>query len=213
LSIRRAAWALFAVAIGVCVDAAATDSGKAIPSSVRSPESAGMYSNYANDGGVTSRKYLGNAGAEVLTEAELLPALVSALDQISKYHRLVALPEIIRVPHERIEEMVCNAKCAALAMYRPGEGIYLDDSLKPETDLFARSVLLHELVHYAQDMSGEHADMRPCMRWYQREQEAYAIQKVFLGMSGSPTRVGYSAHKSTCDDEGKSAAGAVPAQN
>ena len=162
-----------------------------------------MYSNYANDGSVISRAYLGNAGVDVLSEAELMPALVSALDQLSKYHRPVALPEIIRVPHERIEAMVCNAKCGALATYRPGEGIYLDDRLKPETQLFDRSILLHELVHYVQDMSDEHGDMRPCMRWYQREQEAYAIQKIFLFMTGSPTRVGYSAHKSTCDDESK----------
>ena len=201
MSNGRAALALFAIALVGAFDAAATDPGKPIISNARSAEPAGMYSNYANDGGVTSRKYLGNAGAEVLSEAELMPALVSALDQISKYHRLVAVPEIIRVPHERIEEMVCNAKCAALAVYRPGEGIYLDDKLKPESDLFARSILLHELVHYVQDMSGEHADMRPCMRWYQREQEAYAIQKIFLGMTGSPTRVGYSAHNSTCDDD------------
>ena len=44
-------------------------------------------------------------------------------------------------------------------------------------------------------------DMRTCMRWYQREQQAYAIRKIFLFKTGSPTRVGYSAHKSTCDDE------------
>jgi hypothetical protein len=113
----------------------------------------------------------------------------------------VALPEVIRVPHERIEAMVCHAKCGALAAYRPGEGIYLDERLKPETQLFDRSILLHELVHYEQDMSDEHGDMRPCQRWYHREQEAYAIQKIFLFMTGSPTRVGYSAHKSTCDDE------------
>ena len=171
-------------------------------------EPARSFGKHVNDGSITSRKYLGNAGAEVLSEAELMPALVSALDQISKYRRPVALPEIIRVPHERIEEMVCHAKCAARAFYRPGEGIYLDDSLKPETNLFDRSILLHELVHYVQDMSGERADVKPCLRWYQREQEAYAIQKVFLGMTGSPTRVGYSAHKSTCDDEPVSAGAA-----
>jgi len=160
-----------------------------------------MYSNYADDGSVATRKYLGNAGAAVLSEAELMPALVSALDQLSKYHRPVALPEVIRVSHERIEEMVCHAKCGALAAYRPGEGIYLDEGLKPEKQLFDRSILLHELVHYVQDLSDEHGDMRPCQRWYQREQEAYAIQKIFLMLTGSPTRVGYSARKSTCDDE------------
>jgi hypothetical protein len=170
-----------------------------------------MYSNYADHGGIVSRKYLGNAGADVLSDAELMPALVSALDQISKYHRPVGLPEVIRVPHERIEEMVCHAKCGALAIYQPGAGIFLDERLKPETKLFDRSILLHELVHYLQDMSGEHGDMRPCERWYQREQEAYAIQKIFLFMTGSPTRVGYSAHQSTCDGEPQSA-GTVPAR-
>ena len=163
---------------------------------------AGMYGRNRDSAGVTSRKYLGNAGADVLSPAELVPALSVALDELSKYHRQVALPEIIRVPHDRIEALVCNAKkCAALAVYRSGEGIYLDEKLKPETNLFDRSILLHELVHYAQEMEGAHDDVRPCMRWYLREQEAYAIQKIFLGMTGSATRVGYSAHGSTCDDE------------
>lgn len=163
-------------------------------------ETLGMYSNYADEGSAATQKYLGDAGADVLSDAELMPALVSALYQISKYQRLVASPEIIRVPHERIERMVCHGKCAALAAYIPGAGIYLDEKLNPGRNLFHRSILLHELVHYAQDMSEEHDDMRPCMRWYQREQEAYAIQKIFLFMTGSPTRVGYSAQKDPCDN-------------
>ena len=190
---------MLALAIPV-VTLAAQSAGQSVPDAAEM-EPARSYGKHASDGSITSRKYLGNAGADELSEAELMPALVAALDQISKYQRLVALPEIIRVPHARIEEIVCRAKCAALAVYRPGEGIYLDDSLKPETRLFDRSILLHELVHYVQDMSGAHGDMKPCMRWYQREQEAYAIQKIFLGMTGSPTRVGYSAHGSTCDDD------------
>jgi hypothetical protein len=160
----------------------------------------GMYSTYTDNHSGASRTSIGDASAATLSAAELMPALVSALDQLSKYHRLVALPEVIEVSHQRIEELVCHAKCGALAAYRPGEGIYIDERLKPETDLFARSILLHELVHYAQEMSGEHGDMRPCERWYHREQEAYAIQKKFLFISGSPTRVGYSAARSTCDN-------------
>ncbi len=168
-----------AFALAIAFESFSAEVDKRVLSKPGSGESTGMYSNYADNGGVVSRKYLGNAGVDVLTEAELMPALVSALYQISKYHRLVATPEVIRVPHERIEAIVCNAKCAALAAYRPGAGIYLDERLKPETNLFDRSVLLHELVHYVQDMSDEHGDMRPCERWYQREQEAYAIQKIF----------------------------------
>ncbi len=201
MNIRRAALLSLAFALAIAFDSNSAQADKRVLSKSSGGESAGMYSNYADDGSVVSRKYLGNAGVDVLSEAELMPALVSALDQLSKYHRPVALPEVIRVPHERIEAIVCNAKCAALAAYRPGEGIYLDERLKPETELFDRSILLHELVHYVQDLSDEHGDMRPCQRWYQREQEAYAIQKIFLFMTGSPTRVGYSAHKSTCDDD------------
>ena len=192
-----------AFALAIAFDAFSAEADKRVLSKSSGGESAGLYSNYADDGSVVSRKYLGNAGVDVLSQAELMPALVSALDQLSKYHRPVALPEVIRVSHERIEAMVCKAKCGALATYQPGAGIYLDERLQPETDLFDRSILLHELVHYVQDMSGEHGDVRPCMRWYQREQEAYAIQKIFLFITGSPTRVGYSAHKSTCDDESK----------
>lgn len=201
MNVRRAALLSLAFALAIAFDSNSAEADKRVLSKSGGSESAGMYSNYADNGSVVSRKYLGNAGVDVLSEAELMPALVSALDQLSKYHRPVALPEVIRVPHERIEAMVCHAKCGALAAYRPGEGIYLDERLKPETQLFDRSILLHELVHYEQDMSDEHGHMRPCQRWYHREQEAYAIQKIFLFMTGSPTRVGYSAHKSTCDDD------------
>ena len=201
MSIRRAGLLSIAFVLAIAFDSFSAAADQRVLSKTGGGESTGMYSNYADNGSVVSRKYLGNAGVDVLSEGELMPALASALDQLSKYHRPVALPEVIRVSHERIEAMVCHAKCGALAAYRPGEGIYLDERLKPETELFDRSILLHELVHYVQDMSDEHGDMRPCMRWYQREQEAYAIQKIFLFMTGSPTRVGYSAHKSTCDDD------------
>jgi hypothetical protein len=136
-----------------------------------------------------------------MTEAELLSALMSAVDQLSKYRRPSTLPELHRLPHADLQQRICGGPCAALALYRPGEGIYLDDRLKPETNVFDRSVLLHELVHYVQDLNNERADMQPCSRWYYREQEAYAIQKNFLIIVGSPVRVGYSAHRSTCDDD------------
>lgn len=161
-------------------------------------EKSGMYSNYIGRTTDVFDKYLGDIG--VLTEAELLPALLSALRQLSKYPVSVSVPEIYRVSQERLQELACSGKCTVLGTYRPGEGIYLDERLNPENSLFDRSVLLHELVHYVQEMNGELSDMRPCERWYHREQEAYAIQKNFLMLVGSPVRVGYSANQSTCDD-------------
>ena len=160
--------------------------------------SPGMYGSYQKETGTRIDNSLGDTSP--MTDAQLLPALLSALDQLSKYPRPSALPPLHRIPHAELEQMVCGGPCAALAIYRPGEGIYLDEKLRPETNLFHRSVLLHELVHYLQDINNERADMKPCSRWYYREQEAYAIQKNFLVIVGSPVRVGYSAHQSTCDD-------------
>jgi hypothetical protein len=158
--------------------------------------------NYTRDAGSTRTKFDASLGDPAsIPEAELVPALINAIFQLSRYPRAVGVPEINRIPHDQLQQMVCGTPCAALATYRTGEGIYLDEKLRPETSPFDRSVLLHELVHYVQEMNGAHAGLKPCSRWYYREQEAYAIQKHFLMLVGSPVRVGYSAHTSTCDDE------------
>lgn len=182
-----------AAALVLVPDASAAEAGEqAAP-----VEKSGMYSNYAaSPHGLD--KYLGDTGA--LTEAQLLPALLSAIRQLSKYPVPAELPQLYRVPQERLQELACTGKCAILGSFQPGTGIFLDERLKPETSLFDRSVLLHELVHYVQELNGELSDLRPCERWYHREQEAYAIQKNFLMLVGSPVRVGYSANQSTCDD-------------
>ena len=167
----------------------------------RPAASAGMYSTYADE----SRKFFSDELGKVdaIPMAQLVPELLMAIDQLSKYAIPQALPGVHRVPHEKIEELACGgSKCAALAAYRSGEGIYIDESLKPETDIFARSVLLHELIHYVQDISNELASAEPCDRWYRREQEAYAIQKRFLMLVGSQVRVAYSAASSCAQDKG-----------
>ena len=152
---------------------------------------AGMYSTYAD----TRTRFFGDELGDTypIPMDDLLPALLVAVHHLSKYPRPEELPLVHRVPHATIEQLACGKPCAALAAYRPGEGIYLDEALKPESNVFARSVLLHELVHYVQEVSNELAAVRPCERWYRREQEAYAIQKRFLALLGSQMRVGYSA--------------------
>ena len=183
----------------LCMGCAATVLAAEKPAAADRSASPGMYGTYQNDSRTRFDQSLGDT--HPMTDAQLLPALLSALDQLSKYPRPSTRPERHRLPSSELQKLICGGPCAALAVYRPGEGIFLDDKLKPEIRLFDRSVLLHELVHYLQDLNNQHADMKPCSRWYHREQEAYAIQKNFLIIVGSPVRVGYSAHKSTCDDE------------
>jgi len=143
---------------------------------------------------------LGDFGALPFIYGTLVSSLLSAIDQLSKYPRPAFAPEIFHVSQERLQELACISTCGVKATYQPGEGIFLDERLKPETSLFDRSVLLHELVHYVQELNHERGDARPCERWYYREIEAYAIQKTFLMLVGSPVRVGFHANKSTCVD-------------
>ena len=150
-----------------------------------SSDAAGMYSTYID----TRNRYFSDdlRKPHPMTMEDLLPSLMEAIERLSKYTVPDSLPQVQRVPHETIEELACGGeKCAALAAYRPGEAIvYIDEVLEPETDVFARSVLLHELVHYVQDESDELIDAEPCRRWSRREQQAYAVQMRFLSLAES----------------------------
>ena len=86
---------------------------------------------------------------------------------------------------------MCGTHCSIKAWYKTGDGIFLDDTLMPETNLFHRSILLHEMVHYFQDRAGEYGNMNDCERWFHRELDAYTIQNRYLGVIGHPSRVAY----------------------
>ena len=117
--------------------------------------------------------------------------LTVAIDRLSKHRPPKLPPTVHRVSRAQLETYVCETNCAIKAWYKPGEGIFLDDSLQPETNVFDRSILLHELVHYFQDMSGYYGDADPCDRWLRRELDAYEVQNRYLGAVGNPHRVAY----------------------
>ena len=158
----------------------------------------GVYSNYPSDGERDLSNKLGKTH-HIPLEVLILD-LLDALDQITKYRIPDVPPTVQKVAHSVVEQYACQKPCAALAVYRAGEGVYLDESMTPETNVFARSVLLHELVHYVQDMNDELVNLKDCERWYRREQEAYAIQKRFLEIVGSQIRVAYSQGQA-CDSD------------
>ena len=92
---------------------------------------------------------------------QVVKQLTVAIDRLSHHRPPKVPPTIHRVSHAELETYVCETNCAIKAWYKPGEGIFLDDSLQPETNMFDRSILLHELVHYFQDMSGYYRDAEP----------------------------------------------------
>lgn len=110
------------------------------------------------------------------------------------------LPEIHQVPLAEIRQRFCQGKCAAQAFYKPGEGVYLDVDFDLANDAFARSVLLHELVHHLQRVGGRFQNMpSECDRWYAAEREAYEIQNRYLEHVHSTHRVNVNAWRARCD--------------
>ena len=175
---------LFALASGLAASAQTTGHRE------QAPNGTGMYGTYVEK---RIRYFSDSLGrAYPIPIDDLVPELMLAIERLSRYPVPESMPRVYRVAHEKIEELACGRKCPALGAYKPGDGIYLDEALQPETNIFARSVLLHELVHYAQDMSSGMNDIESCDRWYQREKEAYAIQENFLALVSSEHRVSYS---------------------
>ncbi|MFN0316328.1 MAG: hypothetical protein ACKVQA_14985, partial [Burkholderiales bacterium] len=96
-----------------------------------------------------------------------------------------------RVPHSELEHYVCGTHCSIKAWFKEGEGIFLDEILRPETSVFDRSILLHEIVHFLQARTGEYEGMDACNRWFHRELDAYNVQNRYLGVIGHPSRVAF----------------------
>lgn len=107
----------------------------------------------------------------------------------------VALPYVVMKPHPFFTETVCGGRepCRVTGWYPgrqgaqefPGilaEGIYLDDTLDPMADVFARSVLVHELVHHLQQQVGAygHGIAPDCVSYVRSEAEAMLAQAQYL---------------------------------
>jgi hypothetical protein len=119
--------------------------------------------------------------------AQLLLELFTAIKMVSGYPVPETLPEVHRVPRAQLEARICRSICRVKAFYLKGEGVYIDQELDIERDLPARSILLHELVHHVQGVTGKFDSLPDCYGWYAREREAYQIQNQYLRWEGSTT--------------------------
>jgi hypothetical protein len=138
-------------------------------------------------------------------ETQDLVALVSDLfaviSSVSTYPQPYHLPPVYRRPLPELQAMVCKGPCQVRGFYLPPKGVYLNETLDIEHDVVARSVLLHELVHYVQELSGRFNSLPDkCDRWWSREKEAYDIQNAYLRSSGSPRRFALDSLPGMCHD-------------
>jgi hypothetical protein len=117
-------------------------------------------------------------------EVGAMKALVVSLMAWIGAHTSYPVPEhpplVAVVPHTYLEKIACKGPCPILGLYADEGVVYLDDTLQVDTNVCARSVLLHELVHYSQDLTGKFDNQLPIVRWKLREKEARAVQAQWL---------------------------------
>jgi hypothetical protein len=118
----------------------------------------------------------------------LVLELFRAIHTLAGYPEPTVYPDIHVLPHGQLEARVCPAGCPVKAFYAQGEGIFVDQTLDVEHDLQARSILLHELVHYVQLESSRFDSLPECQAWRAREIEAYRIQNEYLWRKGGDGR-------------------------
>ena len=102
-----------------------------------------------------------------------------------------ALPEdppwIAFAPHAELPAGGMQRPCKIYGWYPRGKIIYLDDRLDPVHEVRARSILLHELVHYMQQVHGAFSGGSECENWSRREREAYSVQARWLAAKATPS--------------------------
>lgn len=88
-------------------------------------------------------------------------------------------PRVQFAPQSFFVEHACGGRrCDALGWYDDKGVVYLDDRLRDRDDVFVRSLMVHEFVHYLQHLSGKFGSR--CPEQIVREREAYAIQRSYV---------------------------------
>lgn len=131
---------------------------------------------------------------------ELYAVLMSWAITLTGYQVPAQPPEVVTVPSSYLIQAACGGEqCKVLGWFPPGRRIYLDERLDPKDNLFASSVVVHEMVHYLQQEAGKFGDARSCENALAMEREAYAAQREFLLRYGVYRPVGASMHMVGCE--------------
>lgn len=132
---------------------------------------------------------------------DLVAELFAAIKLLSGYPVPDILPDVHVVSPAEIQSMLCKGPCGIKAFYLPGKGIFVSENEDPTRDASTRSILLHELVHHVQHLSGRYeAILEPCDRWYSKEREAYQLQNAYLQQQGERRRFALDSLPFMCGD-------------
>jgi len=112
---------------------------------------------------------------------QMISVLLSWTVYLSGYPLPETLPVLEYQPHGFFVEHAClgNENCRAVGWYDDNGTIFLDERVKGQEDAMTRSLIVHELTHYLQDLSGKF-DSESCEDHLVREREAYSIQRQYI---------------------------------
>lgn len=131
---------------------------------------------------------------------ELCLELLLLAAQYAEYTPPNYCPEINLVPAAEIRRYICpDRECPTAGLY-----IYDQDRLLIQTgrnlsDIPMRSVILHELVHFLQDLAGETRD-RGCDATLLRERVAFWAQEQYLRKNGIDARLEHNIAYYSCGE-------------
>jgi hypothetical protein len=140
---------------------------------------------------------------------ELYATLLSWAVTLSGYPAPAEPPVIVRQPHEFFVRQACNGQeCKVLGWYAGGRNVYIDQRLDPENNLFASSIVVHEMVHYLQGVARDggapgsgaaFTESPTCEQSVHWEHEAYAVQREYILRYGVYLPVGASMLHVHCE--------------
>ncbi|WP_292756266.1 hypothetical protein [Methylophaga sp. UBA2689] len=121
---------------------------------------------------------------------ELINSLMVWAVTLTSYEQPLKLPAVEAVSHQQLLQTLCDDQfCTAVAYYdTETRTIYFDERMELEQDQSARGFIVHEMVHFLQDINGELVpDEMSCEQRIEKEQQAYRVQQFFLREHRQPT--------------------------
>ena len=142
---------------------------------------------------------------------DLYATLLSWAVTLSGYPAPAEPPVVVAKPHAFFVEQACHGQeCKVLGWYAGGKNLYVDETLDAENNLFASSVVVHEMVHYLQGVArgddvlrgGAAFSVPPsCGQVVHWEREAYGVQREYILRYGAYLPIGVSMLHVQCEDE------------
>lgn len=133
---------------------------------------------------------------------DLVIQLYVSVQAITGYPMPAEMPQVRQVPQAEIQRMVCMGPCRIRAFYHPDHGVVVDESFDLKSSLYHQSILLHELVHHAQHVTGRFDSLESaCQARSESESEAYEVQNRYLAKMSASERVPSLRMSSLCRDE------------